>query len=123
MNLPDVLEIIDDPELGGGVAFQVKRTVTRRVIGNVEHDTLLINATGNIQPQTKSTQASTLEDPLSESIVIYTTFIFQTGENHGGASFTARDEVIWNGHTWRLTSVNNWEKWGFTIAYAERVRG
>lgn len=123
MLLPDVLEIIDDPEVGGGVEFQVIRTVTTRKLGTVENVTQTINATGNIQPEGKGIQASTLEDPMNEGIVIYSTFIFQTGENSGGISFTGPDEVIWNGIRWRLTRVDNWADWGFTIAHAERVRG
>ena len=123
MLLPDVLEIIDDPEVGGGVEFQVIRTVTTRKLGTVENVTQKINATGNIQPEGKGIQASTLEDPMNEGIVIYSTFIFQTGENSGGISFTGPDEVIWNGIRWRLTRVDNWADWGFTIAHAERVRG
>lgn len=123
MLLPDVLEIIDDPEVGGGVEFQVIRTVTTRKLGTVENVTQTINATGNIQPEGKGIQASTLEDPMNEGIVIYSTFIFQTGANSGGISFTGPDEVIWNGIRWRLTRVDNWADWGFTIAHAERVRG
>ena len=34
MNLPDVLENLNDPELGGGVAFKVKRTTNTRSMGN-----------------------------------------------------------------------------------------
>ena len=36
---PDVTEILDDPEVGGGVSFQVKRTTNARVLGSVEQTT------------------------------------------------------------------------------------
>ena len=123
MLLPDVLEIIDDPELGGGVSFQVIRTLSSREVGTVVNNEVTIEATGNIQPQNKSTQSSTVEDNLSEGIVIYSTFIFQTGENNGGSHFVGPDQIFWGGHRWRVTSVDNWENWGFTIARAEKVRG
>lgn len=122
MNLPDVLENLNDPELGGGVAFQVKRTVNTRAMGNVTQETEYLNVTGNIQPQTKSSQASTPEDPRTEEIVIYAAFEFQLGANDGD-KFTGPDEILFNGNTYRVTRVNNWSDWGFSIAYAERVMG
>ena len=122
MLLPDVTEIIIDPELGGGVAFQVIRTQNVRTGGSVTQTKQTLDAIGNIQPENKSIQSSTIEDPMFESIVIYTTFIFQTGSN-SYSEFTEPDEVLYNGVTYRITSINNWQEWGFTIAHSERVRG
>ena len=119
---PDVTEILDDPEVGGGVSFQVKRTTNARVLGSVEQTTETFNATGNIQPETKTSQTSTTEDLLNEGIVIRSTFEFQTGSNNGG-SFVETDEVIYDGQTWRVTSIENWSKWGFTVAHATKVMG
>lgn len=119
---PDVTEILDDPELGGGVSFKVFRTLNVRIGGNVRQTVQEINATGNIQPENKSSQSSTVEDLLSESIVVYTRFIFQTGSNEF-SEFTEPDEILYHGNRYRITSINNWEDWGFTIAHAERVRG
>lgn len=119
---PDVTEILIDPELGGGEPFKVIRTFNLRIGGNVRQTTQEINATGNIQPENKSIQSSTTEDLLSESIVIYTMFIFQTGSNEF-SEFTEPDEILYNGQRYRITSVNNWKEWGFTIGHAERVRG
>ena len=119
---PDVTEILVDPELGGGVPFTVIRTLNVRTGGNVRQTVQEINAVGNIQPENKSIQSSTTEDPLAESIVIYTMFIFQTGSN-SYSEFTEPDEILYNGVKYRITSVNNWKEWGFTIGHAERVRG
>ena len=119
---PDVREILDDPELGGGVSFEVIRIRNIRTGGHVTQEAVTYTATGNVQPEGKNTQASTSEDLLSESIVIYTTFIFNTGENDY-SEFTGPDEVVHNGKHYRVTSVNDWNDWGFTIAHAERVRG
>lgn len=119
---PDVTEILIDPELGGGEPFTVIRTFNLRIGGNVRQTTQEIIATGNIQPENKSIQSSTTEDLLSESIVIYTMFIFQTGSNEF-SEFTEPDEILYNGQRYRITSVNNWKEWGFTIGHAERVRG
>ena len=119
---PDVTEILVDPELGGGEPFTVIRTLNVRTGGNVRQTVQEINAIGNIQPENKSIQSSTTEDPLAESIVIYTMFIFQTGSN-SYSEFTEPDEILYNGVKYRITSVNNWKEWGFTIGHAERVRG
>jgi len=119
---PDVTEILTDPEIGGGVMFQVVRTKNVRTGGAVTQTTETFTATGNIQPENKNSQSSTVEDQLSESIVIYTTFIFQIGVNDY-TEFYGPDEVIYNGNRYRITSINDWKDWGFTIAHAEKVRG
>ena len=122
MLFPDVTEILDDPEVGGGVAFQVIRTTNTRKINGVTQSKETFQATGNIQPAGKQTQASTPEDLLSEEIVIRSTFVFQTGVNNGN-TFLGPDEVIYQGETWRITKVDNWSEWGFTTAYATKVMG
>lgn len=122
MLMPDVTAILNDPEVGGGVPFQVKRTTNTRVMGSVRQSETIINATGNIQPQDKSSQSSTAEDLLNEGIVVYSKFTFSTGENDGGMTFLGPDEILWDGKTWRVTFVDNWSKWGYTRASATRVR-
>jgi len=122
MLMPDVTEILIDPELGGGVSFDVIRRRNVRTGGSVTQTEERLSGVGNIQPENKSTQSSTVESPLYESIVVYSTFIFQTGSN-SYSEFIEPDEIIHNGITYRITSVNNWQEWGFTIAHAERVRG
>ena len=121
MLFPDVTEILDDPELGGGVSFTVRRVTNRRVLGSVEREENLIPCTGNIQPVSKDIQASTTEDLLTENIVIRAVFEFKTGENQGGVSFDGPDEILWDGKVWRVTRVDNWSKWGFSVAYASKV--
>ena len=121
MLLPDVTEIIDDPEIGGGQAFQVVRYTSTRTLGAITKTPKTYNLTGNIQPQDMSTQTSTSEDELNESIVIYAKFAFQAGENNGGTTYYGPDEIHYDGKRYRVTRVNNWSKWGFSIAYATRV--
>lgn len=121
MLMPDITEILDDPEVGGGQPFQVKRYTNTRKLGSVTKKAKTYNVTGNIQPQDLSAQTSTSEDTLNESVVIYARFAFQAGENGGGATFTGADEILYNGKRYRVTRVNNWSEWGFSIAYATRV--
>ena len=118
--MPDVTEILYDPEVGGGQAFQVIRNAAVRKLGGYEKTTTTYDAVGNIQPQTMTNQASTLEDLLSETIVIYSTFAFQTGSNTG-TSIVEADIVVYNDLHWRVTGVDNWSAWGFTRANATRV--
>ena len=54
--------------------------------------------------------------------MIYAAFEFKLGANNGD-KFTGPDEILFNGKTYRVTRVDNWADWGFTIAYAERVMG
>lgn len=121
MLMPDVTEILDDPEVGGGQPFQVVRYTSTRTLGAVTKTPQTFDLTGNIQPQDMSSQTSTSEDTLNETIVIYAVFAFQTGENDGGTTYTGPDEVLYDGKRYRVTRVNNWSKWGFSIAYATKV--
>ena len=120
MLMPDVTEILNDPEVGGGVSFTVTRNSSVRSRGGYVKTPTTYEATGNVQPQDMSIQSSTAEDLLTESIVIYSTFAFQAGSN-SGSSIVEADIVSYDGNLWRVTRVDNWAKWGFTRAYATRV--
>ena len=120
MLMPDVTAILYDPEVGGGQPFDVIRTNSVRDRGGYKKTATTIHAVGNIQPNEMKNQASTLEDLLSQSIVIYSTFCFQTGSNNGD-SIVEADIVIWNDLHWRVTQVEDWSKWGYTRAFATRT--
>ena len=119
--MPDVTEILYDPEVGGGQPFKVRRVENVRTAGSITRSETVTDLAGNIQPQEKGSQSSTVEDQQSETIVIYAAFTFQTGENGGSGSFIGPDEILYSGKTYRVTRVNNWSEWGFSIAYATRV--
>lgn len=121
MLLPDVTQIIDDPEVGGGQTFQVYRVTNTRVMGGVNRSEQVITCTGNVQPQSLTSQSSTIEDIRNETIVVYSRFTFTVGENDGEVSFVGPDEILYGGKRYRVTTVNNWAEWGFTIAYATRI--
>ena len=123
MLMPDVTEILNDPELGGGVGFIVRRVTNVRVLGSVERQIQEFEVTGNIQPNELSVQASTTEDLKSESIVIRAPFEFMVGKSNGSGSFIGEDEILWDGKVWRVTRVDDWSKWGFSVAYATMDMG
>ena len=120
MLMPDVTAILNDPEVGGGVAFKVRRVTNTRIMGGVTRTVQEFNVTGNIQPQEMSVRASTTEDPRTESIVVRAMFDFKVGNSDGGVTFNGEDEILWNGMTWRVTRVDNWIDWGFSVAYATK---
>ena len=120
MLMPDVTEILNDPEVGGGVSFTVTRNASVRSRGGYTKTPTVYEATGNIQPQEMSNQPSTAEDLLNEGIVIYSTFAFQAGSN-SGTGIVEADIVSYDGLFWRVTRVDNWSKWGYTRAYATRI--
>ena len=121
MLMPDVTEILDDPEVGGGEPFQVVRHTSTRTLGAITKSAQTYDLTGNIQPQDMASQSSTAEDLLTENIVVYAKFGFQTGSNDGSNVYTSADEILYDGKRYRVTRVNDWHKWGFSIAYATRV--
>lgn len=119
--MPDVTAILDDPEVGGGISFKVIReTATRDIEKGYVKNMQVFNVTGNIQPQDKSNQASTPEDKLDESIVIYTTFTLQTGVNNVDSIIEA-DIIFYRDLHWRVTKVEDWSEWGYTRGYATRT--
>ena len=116
---PDVIELLDDPELGGGVAFLVARTSRRRSL--TAEDTLAteyFRATGNIQPaQTDDLQLLPDENRSQKVIVIRSVFTYQIGSD-GLAGHTQPDRVIFDGRSWDVLRVDDWSAWGFHTAYA-----
>ena len=120
MLMPDVTAILYDPELGA-VDFQVRRVTNTRVLGSVQRTEQVFDVVGNIQPQEKAVQSSTVEDLSNDSIVIRAIFDFKIGNNQGDISFEGTDEVLWDNKVWRVTRVEDWSKWGFSTAYAEKV--
>ncbi len=117
--LPDVRELLTDPDLGGGVSFIVYRTTHKRSYGHVEEaQTTTYTAAGNLQPAgSVDLQSMADEDRKNEFLVIRSTFDFQTGQDNG-ETFTAADEVAALGRMWRVTRVEPWSPWGFCVAYA-----
>lgn len=121
MLMPDVTAILDDPEVGGGVSFQVKRCQTVRS-SPIEYtkNEVIYNVTGNIQPQDMSNQSSTAEDLLTEVIIAYSRFTFQVGSNSITQIIEA-DIILYDNKQYRVTRVDDWSKWGYTRAVATRI--
>lgn len=117
--LPDIRELLTDPDLGGGVSIIVTRKTYKRSYGHVEEaQTATYNVFGNAQPAgSVDLQSMADEDRKTDTVIIRSTFDFQIGEDKGD-TFTAADEVAVFGRLWRVTRVEPWSPWGFTVAYA-----
>lgn len=126
MLLPDVLEIIDDPELGGGEPLTVIRETRRRTLAAGQSETVTrerIQITGNIQPaSTEDLSRMTEEEQSERVIVIRAVFRFRIGSDDQ-SEYTASDLVIYLGDVYKVTRVDNWHQWGFTTAYAVHQKG
>lgn len=123
---PDVTELLDDPELGGGIAFTVVRETRKRTLVAGQNEQVTrerFQATGNIQPaQTEDLQLFPEEDRSQRIIVIRTTFTFRLGEDAKSA-YQPSDKVIFENAVWKVTRMDHWTDWGFTTAYAVLQRG
>ena len=114
--LPDVTEILYDPELGAQ-SFTIKRKQGRwnggrLIISNEE----TISAVGNIQPAgAEQLQFFPEGERQRGECVIYTTTILHTSEGE-----SVSDDIIWRGDEYKIVRVDRWDEWGFNIAYAAK---
>ena len=115
-----ITDAIFDPELGC-TAFTVERiTYTRSRTGTTSR-TVTAQAMGCIHPGTpEMIQLLPEEEKAEEFIAIYTDYALSTGtpEASGASSFTGPDRIHWNGHTWRVVRVRDWQSFGYYQAYA-----
>lgn len=118
-NLPDVTFLLDDPDLGGGVAFTViRQSRILSLVSDASVTTESIQATGNIQPaQPEDLQQLPEEQRHETVIVIRSTFNFRLASEENGVQYLP-DEVEYNGNRWKVTRVDQWAAWGFTTAWA-----
>lgn len=123
MLLPDVRDLLDDPDIGGGAPFVVVRRRYRYEFGRaVLASSEELPFTGNVQPAgSKDLIQLPEEDQHHETIVIRAAMAFQTGKEEGDM-FIAADEIRVLGRVWRIVRVENWNSWGFSVAYAQQRR-
>ena len=117
-----ITEAITDPELGF-TSFSVQRTTYRRQNGTSVPSAQTLAASGSIHPGTpEMIQLLPEEERNEEFIAIYTDFALSLGENDGGATYTTRDRILWNGETWRVVKVRSWEMFGYYQCLAVKMR-
>ena len=123
---PDVTELLDDPDLGGGESFTVVRETRRRSLAANQSEQVIrrrFAVTGNVQPaQTEDLQLLPEENRSERVIVIRSKFTFELGTD-GKSSYAPADLIIYDGKVWKATRVDHWSAWGFTTTYAVLQRG
>jgi len=116
----DITSAVFDPELGC-TAFTVERITYTRSRGGTTSRSTTAQALGCIHPGTpEMLQLLPEEEKTDEFIAIYTDYVLSTGmpEGSGASSFTGPDRIHWNGKTWRVVRVRDWQTFGYYQAYA-----
>ena len=119
----DISSAIFDPELGC-TGFTVDRITYTRSRSGTTSRTVTASAMGTIHPGTpEMIQLLPEEERQEEFIAIYTDYPLSTGTPEGsGVSFIGPDRVHWNGQTWRVVRVRDWQMFGYYQAYAVLLR-
>ena len=120
----DITSAILDPELGC-TAFTVERIIYTRSRSGTTSRTVTAQAMGCIHPGTpEMIQLLPEEEKTDQFIAIYTDYPLSTGtpEDAGASSFTGPDRILWNGRTWRVVRVRDWQSFGYVQAYAVLMR-
>ena len=118
--MTDISAALLDPELGF-VSFTVRRLTYRLSQGTTTVSHAVLPAEGCIHPGTPEIiQLLPEEEKAEEFIAIYTDYPLSTGtpEASGASSFTGPDRIQWNGRTWRVVRVRDWQNFGYYQAYA-----
>jgi hypothetical protein len=115
-----ITDAVFDPELGC-TAFTVERIAYTRSRSGTTSRSTIAQALGCIHPgTTEMLQLLPEEEKTDEFIAIYTDYVLSTGmpEGSGASSFTGPDRIHWNGKTWRVVRVRDWQTFGYYQAYA-----
>ena len=117
---PDVTEILDDPDVGGGQPFVSIRTIRRRTLrSGTDEQIIRTPCTGNVQPNgMQQVNHTDQEGSHDVDIVVRSKHLFELGRELEDGIYQLDDELEWHGKRYRVTSVDDWSEWGFTTAYA-----
>ena len=121
--LTDISSAIFDPELGCTV-FTVERITCTRSREGTTSRSMTEQARGCIHPGTPEMLKLLPEGDRQETfIVIFTDYALSTGDpGDDGVCFDAPDRILWNGQTWRVVKIRNWQGFGYIQAWAVRIR-
>ena len=119
----NISSAVFDPELGC-TAFTVERITYTRSRSGTTSRSATVQALGCIHPGTPEMLRLLPEEEMEEQfIAIYTDYPLSTGTPEGsGVSFIAPDRVHWNGQTWRVVRVRDWQMFGYYQGYAVLVQ-
>lgn len=117
---PDVSMLLNDPELGGGQAFEIHRRERNRV--NDTDVVTKIPASGNIQPASPEDLNQLPEADRTKAILVFRSKTPMQLGSDDGETYTAKDELHYAGKVYNVLQVDNWGAWGMYFAYATEKR-
>ena len=111
----DLSSAVFDPALGCA-AFTVERITYTRSREGMTSQNRTDQALGCVHPGTPEMLRLLPE----EEKAVYTDYPLSTGthEADGAFSFTGPDRIRWNGQTWRVVRVRDWQAFGYCQALA-----
>lgn len=122
MQNPDITMLLDDPDVGGGQSFVIRRVTTKRVKGRDQVIRVeLIPATGSVQPADQNALEQLPEaDRENEVKVFRTTKPMQNGSTDNAGSVLS-DVLIYQGDHYKILKTKDWSQWGMYVAYATKI--
>ena len=109
----DISSALSDPELGF-VPFTVRRLAYCLSRGTTAVTHTDHAATGCVHPGTpEMAQLLPEEERHRELIAVYTACPLSTGDNPGGAAWTAADRILYGGKVWKLVRLRDWSAFGY----------
>lgn len=123
---PDILSLLDDPEVAGGQSFLVVRKTIPRVKGRYGEAVIqFIPATGSVQPAGEETLMQLPEgDRKGEVLIFRTSTPIQLGENdastQAGIADIVSDELQYLGSQYKILSRKYWPMIGMYTAVATK---
>lgn len=121
-NMPDISELLYDPDVGGGQEFKVERTIQTRDKGRlVSQPTVVTDAIGNVQPaQPDELEQFPEEDQKNSVMAFRSTFQFQLGSDDGITSVSP-DVISYQDKKYRLLKIDDWSVYGWQCAFATLI--
>ena len=114
--LPEVAFLCGDHDLGAQQFTVNRKTGTWSAGRFIPGETQVLTPVGIIQSPTPEQLEFFPEGVrVNETKVIYTTTMLYMTDGEG-----ISDEIIWNGHTYKVVRADRWDDWGYCVAYAAR---
>ena len=123
MQLPDITDLLYDPDVGGNQPFIIKRTtVTRRKGRYADSQTQSIKASGSVQPAGTNALEQLPEGDRDKGVYIVRTRTAMYMGSETDEASTLADEIIYNGDRYKILMVKEWQAWGMYVAYMTRIQ-
>ena len=122
MLLPDITDLLYDPEVGGNQPFDIKRTTTVNRKGRYSSSsTVTIHASGSVQPAGTNVLEQLPEGDRDKAVyIVRTRTAMQMGSPTDDGAVLS-DEIIYRGDRYKILVVKEWQAWGMYVAYVTRI--